>query len=130
MGALQVLGDAYGMKRSIARFLRRLAASRDVNRHLVNCASCGSTFVNPLDWRELGEQAWWMRLRCGECGFVRNVEATNKEAARYDADLNLGIAEIASAVARLDRQRMIAESDTWAAALERDLIDPGDFGRR
>jgi hypothetical protein len=129
MGAQQALGDAYGMKRSIARSLRRLAASRDVNRHLVNCASCGSTFVNPLDRRELGERTWWMRLRCGECGFVRNVEASNKEATRYDADLDRGIAEIASAVARLDRQRMIAESDAWTSALERDHIDPGDFRR-
>jgi hypothetical protein len=130
MGALQVLGDAYGMNLSIARILRRRAARRAVNRRLVYCASCGSAFVNPLAWREFGELEWWMRLRCGECGFVRDVEVSNEEAARYNADLDHGIAQIASAVARLDRQRMIAESDTWAAALERDLIDPGDFRRR
>jgi hypothetical protein len=54
---------------------------------------------------------------------------SNEEAASYQADLDRGVAKIASTVARLDRERMIAESDAWAAALERDLIDPGDFRR-
>jgi hypothetical protein len=117
------------MNLSIARILRRLAASRNVNRRLVFCASCGSAFVNPLARRQLSELHWCMRLRCGECGFVRDVEVDNEEAARYDADLDYGIAQIASAVARLDRQRIIDESDASTSALERDLIDPGDFRR-
>jgi hypothetical protein len=37
--------------------------------------------------------------------------------------------EIAANVARLDREHMIADSDTLTAALERDLIDPNDFCR-
>ena len=97
---------------------------------LIYCTSCGSAYVNPVTWREHDELRWWMRLRCGgECGFVREVVVSNEEAAFYEADLDRGVAKIASAVARLDRERLIAESDAWAAALERDLIDPSDFRR-
>lgn len=125
MGASLGLGDAYGMNLSLARILRLRAARRAGDRRLVDCVSCGAEFVTPLAWRERGESEWWMRVRCGECGFVRDVEVSHEEAARFDADLDHGIAQIASADAQLDRQPMIAESDAWAAALERDLIDPG-----
>ena len=109
-------------------FLRRVAGpTKGTRGRLIDCRSCGSAYVNPVAWRERGDLEWWIRLRCGECGLVREVEVSNEEAERYDADLDRGIAKIASAVARLDRERMIAESDAWAAALERDLIDPGDF---
>jgi uncharacterized Zn finger protein len=99
----------------------------DVNRKLVDCRSCGADFVNPVRWHEQGESGWWIRLRCGECGFVREVEVSNEEAERFDAELDRGMAKIASTVARLDHARMTAESDTLAAALERDLIDASDF---
>jgi hypothetical protein len=37
--------------------------------------------------------------------------------------------QIAAAFVRLDRERMVADSDAMTAALERDLIDPDDFCR-
>jgi uncharacterized Zn finger protein len=129
MAAPQVLGDAQGMNRAIARILRRVAARQGMSGRLIYCPSCGSAYVNPVEWRERDELRWWMRLRCGECGFVREVVVSNEEAAFYESDLDHGVAKIASAVARLDRERMIAESDALTAALERDLIDPGDFRR-
>ena len=64
---------------------------------VIDCRSCGSAYVNPVAWRERGDLEWWIRLRCGECGLVREVEVSNEEAERYDADLDRGIAKIASA---------------------------------
>ena len=96
---------------------------------LVVCEGCHADFVNPVSWHELSETHWWIRLRCGECGFVREVEVTNEEAQRFEHELDRGVRQIAAAFARLDRERMIADSDTMTAALERDLIDPGDFCR-
>jgi len=52
---------------------------------------------------------------------------SNGEAERYDAELNHGMAKIASTLARLDRARMVGETDTLTTALERDLIGPADF---
>jgi hypothetical protein len=54
---------------------------------------------------------------------------SDEEAERFDADLDRGMTKIASTVARLDRARMIAESDALTTALERDLIDASDFRR-
>jgi hypothetical protein len=83
--------------------------------------------MNPVRWHDLDESTWWIRLRCGACGYVREVEASNEEARRLDADLDRGLNEIAAALARLDRAEMAAMSDAFSAALERDLVGPDDF---
>jgi hypothetical protein len=80
--------------------------------------------VNPVSWDAQGESDWWIRLRCGECDLVREVEVSHEEAKRFEVELDRGMAKIASTVAQLDRERMVVESDILAAALERDLIDP------
>jgi hypothetical protein len=84
--------------------------------------------MNPVSWHDVDEPTWWMRLRCGACGFVRELEASNEEAQRLDADLDRGLAAIAAAVSKLDRE-MAALSDAFSAALESDLLCPDDFRR-
>jgi hypothetical protein len=110
-------------------FLSRLVPAEQLQSRLVVCVGCYADFVNPVSWHELSETHWWIRLRCGECGFVREVEVTNEEAQRFEYELDRGVKQIAAAFVRLDRKRMIADSDAITAALERDLIDPGDFCR-
>jgi hypothetical protein len=112
-----------GLLRRLARRAHRLQS------RLVVCVGCYADCVNPVSWHELSETHWWIRLRCGECGFVREVEVTNEEAQRFERELDRGVKQIAAAFVRLDRERMIADSDAMTAALERDLIDPGDFCR-
>ena len=85
--------------------------------------------MNPVRWHDLDESTWWIRLRCGACGFVREVEASNEEASRLDADLDRGLIEIAGAVERLDRAEMAAVSDAFTAGLAQDLVGPDDFRR-
>ena len=108
---------------------RLVRPSHRLQSRLVVCVGCRADFVNPVSWHELSETHWWIRLRCGECGFVREVEVTNEEAQRFDHELDRGVKQIAAAFVRLDRERMIADSDAMTAALERDLIDPDDFFR-
>jgi hypothetical protein len=67
--------------------------------------------------------------RCGECGFVGDVEVTNEEAKRFERQLDRGVQQIAMTVAHLERERMISDAEALTAALQRDLIDPGDFCR-
>ena len=110
--------------------LRRLARATSPTGRLVDCPTCDSDFVNPVAWEERGETHWWIRLRCGECAFLREVEVTNSEACRFDSDLDRGVARIAAAVDRLERARMQATADALIVGLERDLITPGDFVRR
>jgi hypothetical protein len=70
---------------------------------LVDCGRCGSDFVNPVTWHGDGPSHWWIRLRCGECGVVRERLVSNEDAARFEYDLDLGVADIAAAVARIER---------------------------
>jgi hypothetical protein len=57
------------------------------------------------------------------------VELADEQAQRYERELTRGVAEVAAALARLEQECMIADSDTLTAALERDLIGPDDFRR-
>ena len=75
----------------------------------MDCPSCGVDLMNPVSWHDVDESTWWMRLRCGACGSVREVEASNEEAQRLDADLDRGLATIAAAVSKLDRVEMAAD---------------------
>ena len=55
---------------------------------------------------------------------VREVEVSNAEAMRFERELDPGVQQIATTLARLEREHMIAEVDALTAALQRDLIDP------
>ena len=59
--------------------------------------------MNPVRWHDIDESTWWIRLRSGACGTVREVEASNEEATRLEADLDRGLEEIAVAVAEFRR---------------------------
>jgi hypothetical protein len=99
------------------------------DRRLISCAACGSRVVNPVAWHESGEAQWWVRLRCGECAWTREVTVTDDEANQLERDLNPGLFAIERTVTRLDRERMRSEMELFVAALERDLIWPMDFKR-
>ena len=90
---------------------------------------CGRDFVQPVDWEPVGEERWWMFLRCAECGISREVVVTNAEADRYERQLHTRASVLSTALRRLEGERMAAEVDTFVAALDRDLIEPADFAR-
>jgi hypothetical protein len=130
------LGDPGAMQRNSSRFsewLRRIAGPKyplpAALGRLVHCERCNSEFVAPVSWDGRGETDWWIRLRCGECGAVREVELSNQEAQCFVCELDMGRATIAATVARLEREHMIADTEALTAALRRDLIDPSDFRR-
>lgn len=84
-------------------WLERLRRLSHPSVRLVDCQCCGSAFVNPVEWEEMDETGWWIRLRCGECGIVREVEVSDEQAARFEQDLDRGVSVIAAAVGRLER---------------------------
>jgi hypothetical protein len=88
-------------------FLRRLSGPRyrvpAVPARLVDCGRCGSEFVNPVAWHEQDEAHWWIRLRCGQCGDVREVDVSDEEAARFDRELDRGLADIAATIECVNR---------------------------
>jgi hypothetical protein len=66
-------------------------------------------------------------LRCGNCDGRRRVLVSTRQATRFECDVAYDIIEIAREAERLDGERFAALTDTFAAALERDLIDASDF---
>jgi hypothetical protein len=103
------------------------AGAPDGSPPLQTCASCGADCVCPTDWEPEDAQRWWMRLRCGECGHVREVVVDNREAAAFDVHLSWQTAKIERALARLDQERMAAQVEQFVTALAHDLVDAGDF---
>ena len=109
-------------------FSRRPRGRRRSATELIVCATCGSDFVSPIEWTEQDKTNWWMRLRCGQCGEVREVVVSQELANRYDRALDRMSEPIVGTLARLDRERMAAEVDAFTTALRLDLFDAGDFG--
>ena len=115
--APQALASAESIRR------RRPPPESDLHR----CQICCDDSVVPVAAEPLDMDGWEMRLRCGECGTYRDVVVSDAAAQRYDRDLRHGMAEIAAALRREDKERMSAEARVFIAALEHDLIDAGDF---
>src|SRR4051794_17011112 len=86
----------------------RVDGARDGNS-LIVCEACGSALANPVDWNATEDTRWWIRLRCGECAWSREVIVTQGAAERLERDLEPGQRKIAAAAAQLDRQRMTRE---------------------
>jgi hypothetical protein len=93
------------------------------------CAACGADFVNPVEWSAVEDHSWWMLLRCAECEVMREVVVPNAEAQRFDEALDRRADPIASALHRIDVDRMKAWVESVTVALQRDLIDAADFAR-
>ena len=91
------------------------------------CPACGRDFVCPVEWGEASATHIWVRLRCGECGEFREAEFTDEVLDLYDRRLDEAAASIARAAEKLHRDWRAREADAFAAALDRDLIDAGDF---
>jgi hypothetical protein len=115
----------------VLKWLRgpRRDGARD-GQSLSVCGACRSKMANPVDWSAVDDARWWIRLRCGECAWSREVTVTNEAAERLERDLEPGLREIAAAAARLDHKRMTHEVNVFVAGLEHDLIDADDFARR
>jgi hypothetical protein len=96
-------------------------------RPVLACPVCGSDRICPIEWETAGDHHWWMLLHCGEC--LSWVQATvgNELAAQLDVELDRQQAEIASALARLELERMAAEVEAFTTALHLDLFDADDF---
>jgi hypothetical protein len=107
----------------------RPAASPPGADDLCHCAACCKDFVNPVDWEPVSPEAWWMRLRCGECHVWREVTVSNAVAARFDAELDRRADVLQRALDKLDHERMVEQAETMIGALRHGLIDAADFAR-
>jgi hypothetical protein len=107
--------------------LRRILHRRRAT--LAECTACGADFVHPVEWSPKDGDSWWMLLRCGACGASREETVPDAEAERYDRELDRAEAGMRRAAERLSRERLAEQADSFATALELDLIGAEDFAR-
>lgn len=91
------------------------------------CSMCGADFVCPIEWEPVDDVHVWVLLRCGECGAWREGEFTDEVLDAFDRRLDEAAVKIARAADRLHADWRATEADAFAQALDRDLIDAGDF---
>jgi hypothetical protein len=84
----------------LARHLSASAAPAP-DAGLVVCVACRRDFVNPVEWEPVGDARWWILLRCGQCGVMREVTVSDGDAQCFDAALNQRAVPIERAVERL-----------------------------
>ena len=82
------------MRFALRNRLRRADAVR-------RCPSCGSDFPCPMHWEPAGDEHWWVRLRCGDCGHWYEATITNERARRLDAELDADVRAITRALEQL-----------------------------
>ena len=106
---------------------RRSPATDKPAAGLETCPVCKRDFVQPVSWEPAGEAAWWMFLRCGECGMSREIAVSNADADRFERALHARASVIAAQANQLERERLADEIVAFAAALDQDLIDADSF---
>jgi hypothetical protein len=93
------------------------------------CPACWRHHVSACRWQDAGDDRLVVSLRCGSCGHADRRVLTRKQARGLEHALARHTDAIAAAADRLERERMVDWVDAFAIALQRDLIDIGDFAR-
>ncbi|HET9740751.1 MAG TPA: zinc ribbon domain-containing protein [Solirubrobacteraceae bacterium] len=68
---------------------------------LRRCPECGGRLPCPMSREPAGDEHWWVRLRCGDCGAWYEVTISNERARRFDAEFDADMRAIARALEEL-----------------------------
>jgi hypothetical protein len=101
-----------GFRRWLRRDARRDNGETAATR-LDLCSECGEGFVYPLSWTESGAAGWWVHLRCGNCGTVRDVVASNCAVEEFDRLLDGEMEMIEAAAERLEHGSLVLSADDF-----------------
>src|SRR3978361_541994 len=73
----------------------------ELDRPLTDCSECGEDHVCPVEWDEVDDAHWWIRLRCADCESCREVVLADEDAAELGRLLTAQVAMIDEAAGRL-----------------------------
>ena len=110
-------------------FRRLFGVQSGVRARLHVCANCEGEFVQATRWDEPVNGTRRVGLRCAACGHERETVADLTATALFKAAHSNSLARLTETAEQLARERMTAWVDSFAGALERDLIDAADFTR-
>jgi phage-related protein len=92
------------------------------------CEGCSSGLVQPTRWEQAGDRGHWrLWRRCPECGWAGDAVHGEREIDAYDEELDAGTQALSGVLKELVRENMQHVADSFAAALEADLLTADDF---
>jgi hypothetical protein len=92
------------------------------------CPCCSSQLVQPTCWEQAGDRGHWrLWRRCPECEWHSDQVYGEAEIDAFDEELELGTRSLSDVLKTLEHENMQFVADTFAAALEADLITADDF---
>jgi len=100
---------------------------RPSNTGLEICPCCRRDFVSMVRCTRARDGGWWLVLRCGDCGTWHETFAPDDAVSGLVKALARGRRAVANMLRTLERERMRAQVETFAHALELDLIGADDF---
>jgi hypothetical protein len=112
--------------RGVARPFRAVVRRRPRER-LLKCGACGAWWICPMERRPLGDGHCRIRVRCAACAMWREIVVSEARAAALSSACDEHTATMERAVAELDRERMMAEVDTFVTELHDGRIDASMF---
>jgi hypothetical protein len=91
------------------------------------CGTCDSELVYPIDWQEVGETHWEVRLRCPNCEWTGTGTFAQDTVERFDEELDRGTEALVRDLKRMMQANMEDEIERFVHALQADHIVPEDF---
>jgi hypothetical protein len=101
--------------------------ARQPNTGLEICLACRRDFISMVCCTKAGGESWWLLLRCGGCGTWHETSARDDAVASLTRSITKGRQTVAENLRTIDLERMGAEVEAFAHALELDLIGADDF---
>jgi hypothetical protein len=91
------------------------------------CGTCDSELVYPIDWEEVGETHWEVRLRCPNCEWSGTGIFEQDTVERFDEELDRGTEALVRDLKRMMQANMEDEIERFVTALQAGHIVPEDF---
>jgi hypothetical protein len=92
------------------------------------CPACHSELVQPTCWEQAGDRGHWrLWRRCPECEWECNSIHGEREIDAFDEALDLGTLALSEVLKALEQENMQYIVETFATALNADLITADDF---
>jgi hypothetical protein len=92
------------------------------------CPHCKSSLVQPTCWEQAGDRGHWrLWRRCPECEWRSNEVHAEAEIDAFDEELDLGTRALSDVLKTLEHENMEFVVETFAMALDADLITADDF---
>jgi len=92
------------------------------------CSECGSHLVQPTRWEQAAKRGHWrLWRRCPECEWCCDGIHGEREIDAFDEALDDGAEALTHELEELERESMRHIAESFATALQADLITADDF---